>query len=209
MSLYLHSKCKLCRKAGEKLFLRGERCFGSKCAIIKRNYPPGVHGPAGVKRLTDYGAQLKEKQKAKRLYGLREKQFKNYYLKAKKIKGNTEQTFAQLLEQRLDNVVFKLGFAKSRNQARQIVNHRHILLNNKINNNPSASVRPGDTIAIKPVSQNTPYFQVIAATLAKHEAPAWLKLEPSQLSGQVISLPAIDDIKQNFNTKTIIEFYSK
>jgi small subunit ribosomal protein S4 len=209
MGRYLDAKCKLCRRAGEKLFLRGERCFSSKCAIVKRNYPPGVHGPAGAPRLTSYGLQLKEKQKAKRIFGLSEKQFKNYYLKAKRIKGDTSEIFLQLLERRLDNVVYRLGFAKSRNQARQLVSHRHILLNGRINNKPNTQVKVNDVISIKPSSRTKAIFRYLQDTLSKHETPNWLKLNPKDFSGQVIALPKMGDMQYNFDIKTIIEYYSR
>lgn len=204
-----NAKCKLCRRAGEKLFLRGERCYSSKCAIVKRNYPPGVHGPAGAPRLTSYGRQLKEKQKAKLIYGLRERQMKNYYLKAKKRRGDTAQTLLQLLEMRLDNIVYRLGFAKSRKQARQIVSHRHILVNGKIANKPSTQLKTGDLVLVKPKSQTSPSFKDLAGLLEKQEMPDWLKLDIKDYSGQVVRLPALEEIKQNFDIRTIIEFYSR
>lgn len=209
MGLYLHAKCKLCRRAGDKLFLRGDRCLSPKCAIVKRSYPPGAHGPSGAPRLTGYGEQLKEKQKAKRVYGLRERQVKNYYLHAKKTKGNTAQTFFHALEMRLDNVVYLLGFAKSRNQARQIVGHRHITLNGRTNNRPSTQLKVGDKIAIKATSIKSPFFQTISESLKKHEAPNWLKLEASEQTGQVINLPTLEDKQLSFNIRAIIEFYSR
>lgn len=209
MGLYLHAKCKLCRRAGEKLFLRGDRCFGPKCAIIKRSYPPGAHGPSGAPRLTSYGEQLKEKQKAKRTYGLRERQIKNYYLRAKKAKGNTAQAFFQSLEMRLDNVVYLLGFAKSHSQSRQIIGHRHITLNGRLNDRPSTQLKVGDKIAIKSASKESPFFQSISESLKKHETPNWLKLEAGEQNGQIVSLPNLEEKQLNFDIKVIIEFYSR
>lgn len=209
MGLYNNAKCKLCRRAGEKLFLRGDRCYGPKCAIVKRNYPPGAHGPKGSQRMTSFGLQLKEKQKAKRTYGLREAQLKNFYLKAKKIKGNTAEVFLKFLELRLDNVVYRLGLAKSRNQARQIVSHRHITINGKINNRPSAQVKSGAIIGLRPASANKAIFKNLAEGLQKYETPNWLKLDAKNFSGEVITSPTAEDVKPNFDVRAIIEFYSR
>lgn len=211
MSLkFNQSKCKICRRAGEKLFLRGDRCFGPKCAIVKRNYPPGVHGPAtGQPKLTSYGLQLREKQKAKNIFGLREKQFKNYYLKAKAKKGDTSLHFLRFLEMRFDNVIYKLGFAKSRNQARELISHRHFLINGKINNRPSTQVKVNDIISIKPQSLKKKIFENLPSELAKKEVPKWLKLNPKELTAQVIALPDFEDMTYNFDVKKIIEFYSR
>lgn len=206
---YIDPKCKLCRRAGEKLFLRGDRCYSSKCAIVKRNFPPGAHGSSGAPRLTSFGSQLKEKQKIKRAYGLSEKQMKNYYLKAKKFKGDTASTLLQFLELRLDNIVYRLGFAKSRSQARQIVSHRHILLNNKLNNIASAQTKVESMVAIKPSSVEKPLFKSILAGLEKHETMAWLKVNTQENSGQIIKKPTTEDVKQNFDVRAVIEFYSR
>lgn len=203
------SKCNLCRRAGEKLFLKGDRCFGPKCAIIRRNYPPGVHGPQRAGKQTPYGLQLREKQKAKAEYGLRERQMKNYYSKAKQVKGDTARILLGMLESRLDNIVFRLGLAKSRSQARQLVGHRHILVNGKILNIPSAQIKNGVTISIKPATANLPVFQTAKESLERHEAPNWIKLNAKELSGQVVADPAAEDMKTNFDIKAIIEFYSR
>ncbi|MDP3245127.1 MAG: 30S ribosomal protein S4 [bacterium] len=209
MGLYLNAKCKICRRAGEKLLLRGERCNGPKCAIVKRNYPPGVHGQTSKRRLTPFGLQLKEKQKAKRTYGLRERQMKNYYLQSKKIKGDTARTFLKYLEMRLDNVLYRLGFAKSRNQARQLATHKHVTINGRVNNRPSAQIKVNDTVAIKPSARENKIFQDMPVTLAKQETPLWLKLNAKDYSGQVIGEPTMEEMRQNFDIKVIVEFYSR
>lgn len=209
MGLYLNAKCKICRRAGEKLFLRGERCNTPKCAIIKRNYPPGAHGQTSNRRLTPFGLQLKEKQKAKRTYGLRERQMKNYYLQAKKIKGNTARVFLKYLEMRLDNVIYRLGLAKSRTQARQLITHKHLTINGKVNNRPSTQVKVNSTVAVKPSSRQSKIFQDLPEILAKQETPLWLKLNAKDLSGQVIGEPALEEMTQNFDIKAIVEFYSR
>lgn len=206
---YIDSKCKLCRRAGEKLFLRGDRCYGSKCAIVKRNYPPGAHGSTGSPRLTSYGTQLKEKQKIKRAYGISEKQMKNYYLKAKKLKGDTASILLQFLELRLDNIVYRLGFARSRSQARQMVSHKHVLLNKKVNNIASTQTKVNSIVAMKPQGIEKPFFQTALTNLEKHEVMPWLKLNIPEYSGQIIKKPTTEDVKQNFDIKTVIEFYSR
>lgn len=199
----------MCRRAGEKLFLKGERCFGPKCAIVRRNYPPGVHGPQRAKKMTPYGLQLREKQKAKEVFGIRERQMKNYYTKSKQVKGDTAHILLTMLESRLDNIVFRLGFAQSRSQARQLVGHRHVLVNGKILNIPSAQIKNGAVISIKPATVLLPAFQSLKESLSHKEAPNWIKLNAAELSGQVVATPTLDDLKQNFDVKTIIEFYSR
>lgn len=202
-------KCKKCRRYGEKLFLKGERCNTPKCAITRRNYAPGIHGPKGSPRQSEYGAQLFEKQKAKKIYGMREKQFKNYFIKASKKKGLTGNMLTQLLETRLDNVVFRLGLANSRASSRQIVNHGHITINNQSVNIPSCQVKINDIIKIKKNSKKNNYFQNIAKTIIKDTIPKWLEMNLKELSGKVIALPSQADIDKSINTKQIVEFYSK
>ena len=202
-------QCARCRRAGEKLFLKGDRCFGAKCALTRRGFPPGQHGPTQRVRLTSFGEQLKEKQKAKRVYGLRERQFSNYVAKASKRKGNTAEGFLKFLEKRLDNVVYRLGLAKSRESARQIVSHCHILVDNKRVNIPSFQVEPDQVVSIAAKSQSKKIFENLKQTLVKHELPAWLSLDVEKLSGKILAEPKIEGMQFNFDPKKIIEFYSR
>lgn len=206
----LYKKCKKCRRYGEKLFLKGDRCYTPKCGITRRNYAPGIHGDSGKpKKMSEFGSQLFEKQKAKKIYGLREKQFKNYYIKASKKKGVTGEKIAELLETRLDNTVFRLGLAKSRNLSRQIVNHGHILVNDKPVNIPSHQLKINDIIKVKDKSKSNKYFINIPKTVVKDEVPRWLDVNPKDLSGKVIALPALIDLDHSIGMKQIIESYSK
>lgn len=209
MARNLKSKCAQCRREGEKLFLKGERCYLTKCAITRRGYPPGMHGPKGKTRLTGYGTQLREKQKAKRIYGLLETQFRNYFEKASKKRGDTSEFLLQLLETRFDNVIYRLGFAKSRQQARQMVGHGLLFVNGKKVNIPSFQVKVGDLISIKPIAASKKIFQNLPQTLAKQEVPAWLALDAVKLEGKIVRKPTKDDLKTQFDLKMIIEFYSR
>lgn len=202
-------QCARCRRAGEKLFLKGDRCFTAKCALTRRSFAPGQHGPTQRIRLTGYGEQLKEKQKAKRVYGLRERQFSNYVAKASKRKGNTAEGLLKFLEKRLDNVVYRLGLAKSRESARQIVSHCHILVDNKRVNIPSFQVEPDQVISIAEKSQLKKIFENLKQTLIKHEVPVWLSLNVETLTGKVLAEPKIEGMQFNFDPKKIIEFYSR
>jgi small subunit ribosomal protein S4 len=203
------SRCVRCRREGEKLFLKGERCNTAKCALARRSYPPGMHGPKGKARLTGYGVQLREKQKARRIYNILEKQFKNYFLKASKKKGDTSEFLLQLLEMQLDNVVYRLGFARSRQQARQIVNHGLLLVNNKKIDIPSYQVKVGETISIKPSMLAKSLFQNLPQNLKKHETPNWVSLDINKIEGKILGKPKKDDIKTQFDPKLIVEFYSR
>jgi len=209
MAKNLDPKCKQCRREGEKLFLKGERCNSTKCAIIRRNYPPGVHGQKGMRRLTGYGIQLREKQKAKRLYGLMETQFRNYFESSKKAQGDTSEFLVRHLETRLDNVIFRLGFARSRSQARQMVNHGLFTVNDRRVDIPSYSVRPGEIIKIKTTKTDKKIFENLKNNLKKHETPSWLLLDADKLEGKVLAYPAGDELKQPFDPKLIVEFYSR
>ncbi len=209
MAKYIDPKCKLCRRAGEKLYLKGERCHSAKCAMVKRNYPPGFHGPKGRKRLTDYGLQLNEKQKAKRQYNLLEKQFKLTFEKALKHPGNTGDTFLQLLEMRLDSVVYNAGFVSSRAQARQLINHGHFTVNGVKTNIPSFQTKTGDVISIKKNKENAKIFKNIADKLKKKEVPGYLHLDAKKNTVKVLHKPDIKTIKPNFNIQMVIEYYSR
>ncbi len=210
MARYTDSVCKLCRREGMKLFLKGERCFSTKCAIDKRNYPPGMHGNARRRRkVSDYGRQLREKQKARRVYGVYERQFRRYFQQALKVKGMTGTTLLQLLERRLDNVVFRLGFASSRAQARQLVTHGHIAVNGHKVDIASYSVKPGDVISVRENSRNTGHFKDLAEGLSKQTPPKWLSLDAASFSGTVVALPERSDVGIPFNEQLIVEYYSR
>ena len=209
MARNLKSRCAQCRREGEKLFLKGERCYLTKCAITRRGYPPGMHGPKGKMRLTGYGTQLREKQKAKRIYGILETQFRNYFEKASKKTGDTSEFLLQLLEMRFDNVIYRLGFAKSRQQARQVVGHGLLFVNGKKVNISSFQVKVGDLISIKPTAALKKIFQNLPQTLVKQEVPTWLALDAVKLEGKVVRKPTKDDLKTQFDLKMIIEFYSR
>lgn len=202
-------RCKKCRREREKLFLKGEKCLSSKCPILRRNYPPGIHGPKGRIRMTGYGTQLREKQKAKRLYSVDEKQFRNYFEKSIKMKGDTGEILVTMLEMRLDNIVYKLGLAKSRRQARQLVNHAHFLVNGKKVNIPSYQTKTGETIELREKSKTSKIFLSVFPSLAKHKTPSWLSLEPTTAAGKVVSMPQDEELKQSFDPKLIVEFYSR
>ncbi|NCN07367.1 30S ribosomal protein S4 [Candidatus Falkowbacteria bacterium] len=202
-------QCKKCRRAGEKLFLKGEKCEGAKCTLVKRNFAPGVHGNKGFKRLTNYGKQLAEKQKAKRMYGLREKQFASYFDKSFKKVGKTGELLFGMLENRLDNTVFRLGFGKSRSHARQIVGHGHIEVNGKKVDIPSYQVKVGDIISIKEKAMKSPAFVNIKEDLEKKELVPWISLDKKELKGKITGVPNLSDVALNIDWQSIVEFYSK
>ncbi|MFA5413367.1 MAG: 30S ribosomal protein S4 [Patescibacteria group bacterium] len=209
MGRYLKSRCAQCRREGEKLFLKGDRCNLTKCAMVRRGYPPGVHGPKGKIRLTGYGTQLREKQKSKRIYGILERQFRNYFEKAIKKTGDTSEFLLQLLEMRFDNVVYRLGIGKSRQQARQLVGHGLLFVNGKKVTIPSYQVKVGDIVSIKLNAAAKKVFENLPQTLAKLEPPAWLALDAAKMEGKVIRKPTKNDVKTQFDLKMIIEFYSR
>lgn len=206
MAKYTGADCKLCRREGCKLFLKGERCLTKKCAIERRPVAPGVHG-AARKKVTEYGLQLREKQKVKRTYGLLEKQFKGYYNKASKMSGIVGENMLSLLERRLDNVVFRMGIGASRAESRQIVNHGHITVNGKVVNIPSFLVSVDDVIAIKESKKEKPMFKNLKDV--KVVMPKWLEFNNEKLSGKINALPTREDIDMNFQEHLIIELYSK
>jgi len=205
----LDPKCRQCRREGEKLFLKGEKCFTDKCAIENRNYPPGQHGQRRASRLSDYGVQLREKQKLRRIYGILEKQFRGYYSEADRRKGITGENLLQLLESRLDNVAYKMGIGASRTEARQIVKHNSILVNGKRVNIPSYQVMPGDEISVAEVSK--PQLRIKAALEAAAERgfPEWLEVDVKALKGVFKNKPLRDDLPATINESLIVELYSK
>ena len=209
MARDISPKCKQCRREGMKLFLKGDRCSSPKCAMVKRNYPPGIHGPKGKPRLTGYAQQLREKQKLKKVYGILEKQLRIYFDKCIKQKGDTGEKLLKILEMRLDNLVYRTGFAPSRTMARQLVNHGHFLVNNKKVTIPSYQVRQGDVISLKKGSYDFEPFKNIRKKLENEKGVDWVEPNPNELSAKVIAYPAKDDISQPFDVKMVVEFYSR
>ncbi len=210
MSKYLGPKCKLCRRLGVKLCSKGERGLGSKCALIKRNYPPGVHGPKGYPRLTDYGVHLKEKQKVRTMYFVLERQLKKYFMQASKSKTDTGLKFVELLERRLDNVIYRLGLAVSRPQARQMVSHNLFLINNKKINVPSCEVKSGDVITIlKEKSLNNGVLAENLKSIKTDEIPSWLDWDVKENKAKIVNLPKENDLNVGIDTRLVVEYYSK
>jgi len=206
---YTDSVCRQCRREGEKLFLKGDRCYSEKCAIERKPYVPGMHGQGRRQKASEYGLQLREKQKTKRIYGLMEKQFRNYFKKADRQKGVTGENLLRLLERRLDNVVYRLGFAASRKEARQLVNHGHFTLNGKKANIPSILVRVGDVIQVRESSKNSPKFQEIKEQAAYRTPPEWLTVDVENMAGTVLSYPSREQIDTPVSEQFIVELYSR
>jgi small subunit ribosomal protein S4 len=208
MARYTGSKCKFCRREGKKLFLKGDRCFTDKCGYERRPYPPGVQGQNRVK-FTEYGIQLREKQKVKRMYGLGENQFRLFFKRAASSKGATGEMLLSLLERRLDNVIYKLGFASSRQQARQVVRHAHFTLNGKKVNIPSLVVEKGDELLIKEKSRAVPSFVEAIQSIARKEIPRWINVEPDNFKATITDLPVRADMPTDIEERLIVELYSK
>jgi len=202
------SVCRLCRRENLKLFLKGERCYTEKCAIDRRNYAPGQHGQ-NRRKFSDYGAQLREKQKVKRLYGILENQFRNIFKEADRQKGITGEMLLALLERRLDNAVYRLGFASSRNEARQLVKQNHFSVNGIKVNIPSFLVKPGDTVEVREKSKKIVRILEAAEGVVRRGVPPWLELDKEQLKGNVRALPARDDITIPIQEKLMFDLYSK
>jgi small subunit ribosomal protein S4 len=208
LARYTKSVCRLCRRENLKLFLKGERCYTEKCAIDRRAFPPGQHGQAR-KKFSAYGTQLREKQKVKRLYGLLENQFRNTFLEADRQKGITGEVLLALLERRLDSTVYRLGFANSRNEARQLVRHNHFLVNQVKVNIPSYLVKPGDMIQLRERSKKVVRIQEALEGVARRGVPQWLELDKEQMKGQIKALPSREDITIPIQENLIVELYSK
>ena len=206
MARYTGPSCRLCRREGQKLFLKGERCYSEKCALEKRAYAPGQHGQ-NRKKNSNYGLQLREKQKAKRFYGLQETQFRNYFDKAAAKKGMTGANLLIMLETRLDNAVFRMGFASSRKEARQLVTHGHFTVNGKKADIPSMAIKAGDVIAVKEKSASSPKFKEIKEMTIS--TPAWISIDTNKLEGKVLSMPTRDMIDTPVEETLIVELYSK
>ena len=209
MARYTGPVCRLCRREGLKLFLKGERCYTSKCAIDRRPHAPGQHGQARAKKPTEYGLQLREKQKARRMYGVMEKQFRHYFDEAVRRKGVAGENLLILLERRLDNVIFHLGFASSRAESRQLVNHGHFTINGKKVDIASYSIRVGEVIAVKEGSKGSPRMKQLLENLGSRTVPSWLSLDANAAAGTVISLPTREDIQIPIQEHLIVEKYSR
>ena len=209
MARNLDPKCRQCRREGEKLFLKGEKCFTDKCAIDKRNYPPGQHGQRRASRLSDYGVQLREKQKLRRMYGVLEKQFRSYYAEADRKKGITGENLLQMLESRLDNVAYKMGLGGSRTEARQIVKHNSILVNGKRVNIPSYQVQPGDSISVADKSKDQLRIKSALDAADERGLPEWLEVDVKKLTGIFKNRPERDDLPSTINESLVVELYSK
>ena len=208
MARYTGPVCRLCRREGTKLFLKGERCMTGKCALDRRSTAPGQHGAAN-KKVREYGMQLREKQKTKRYYGVLEKPFANYYAEAERKSGMTGENLLILLERRLDNTVYRMGLANSRKEARQLVLHGHFTLNGKKVTIPSISVKVGDVIAVKEASRDLALIKALMEGAASKLTPKWLEVNKENATAKVVALPARDDIDFDFNEQLIVELYSK
>ena len=206
MARYTGPSCKLCRREGIKLYLKDDRCYTDKCAVARRAYAPGQHGQSR-KKMTNYGLQLREKQKAKRIYGTLESQFAKYYVEAERVKGITGENLLRILETRLDNVTFRLGFASSRHDARQLVRHGHFTVNGKKVNIPSYEVKVGDVIAVKEKSRSSEKFKALADVATN--VPKWLTVDKDKMEGQVVAMPQREDVDIPVNETLIVELYSK
>jgi small subunit ribosomal protein S4 len=209
MARYIGPVCRLCRREGMKLFLKGERCYTEKCAIEKRNLPPGQHGKARKAKLVGYGLQLREKQKVKRIYGVLENQFRRYFETAERTRGITGETLLQLLERRLDNVIYRLGLATSRPQARQLVRHGHFMVNGRKVDVPSYLVKAGDVINVKGGSAQAPVLQHAIEEVKGRGIPEWLQFDAGAMAGRVMSLPTREQINLPVQEQLIVELYSK
>ena len=208
MARYTGPVCRLCRREGTKLFLKGERCLTGKCALDRRSTAPGQHGAAN-KKMREYGLQMREKQKTKRYYGVLEKQFVNYFEEADRTEGMTGENLICLLERRLDNVVYRMGFAASHKEARQLVLHGHFTVNGKKVNIPSLIIKAGDVISVKEASRDSVKFKALAEAAANANAPKWLEVKAEAMTATVLALPAREDVDFDFNEQLIVELYSK
>ncbi|NDJ54859.1 MAG: 30S ribosomal protein S4 [Chloroflexi bacterium] len=212
MARYTGPVCKLCRREGQKLFLKGSRCMSPKCAIEKRNYPPGQHGRENTfrrGRASDFALQLREKQKVRRIYGILERQFRRYFRQALGRSGLTGENLLSVLESRLDNTVYRMGFAESRAQGRQLVQHGHFEVNGRRTNIPSYSVRPGDKVVVREGSRKRTYFKDVRDLMGERLIPEWVSINPQSLSGEVLRPPKRSDIEITINEQLVVEYYSR
>jgi small subunit ribosomal protein S4 len=208
MARYTDAVCRLCRREGLKLFLKGTRCYTKKCSFERRPTPPGQHG-VRRRKVGDYGLQLREKQKVRRVYGVLEKQFRNYFVEASRHSGVTGEYLLRSLELRLDNVVYRLGFASSRAAARQLVNHGHFAVNGVPSDIPSYRLKIGDRIEVRQSHRERELFKVVKENLRSHQAPDWLSLDPTNLAGSILALPRRDQMPLDFNEQLVVEYYSR
>jgi small subunit ribosomal protein S4 len=208
MARYTGAKCRQCRREGTKLYLKGDRCYTDKCAIARRAYAPGQHGQS-KKKMSGYGVQLREKQKVRRIYGILEKQFRAYFVEAERQKGVTGENLLRLLELRLDNVAYRMGFGESRNEARQLVRHGHFTVNGKKVNIPSYQVGLNDLVAVKADSKSTDKFKELAENAAGKTAPQWLSVNAEMMEARVVALPVREDIELPIEEHLIVELYSR
>jgi small subunit ribosomal protein S4 len=209
LARYTEAACRQCRREKLKLFLKGDRCYSDKCAFERRGYAPGQHGQARLRKVSDYAIQLREKQKVKRMYGMLEGQFRNYFFHAERIKGVTGESLLRLLECRLDNVIYRLGFANSRNQARQMVRHNHFLVNGKKVNIPSFQVRANDVITVKEKSRAVAAITDSMQAMARRGVPGWLEMDQANFKGTVKALPDREAITMPIQEQLVVELYSK
>ncbi len=209
MARYREANCKLCRREGEKLFLKGTRCLSDKCAIERRQYAPGQHGRSHRRKISPYGIQLREKQKIRRIYGVLERQFRNYFKRADRKQGVTGEILLQILETRLDNLVYRLGFAPSRKSARQLVLHRHVQVDGHTVNIPSYNVRPGQVIRVRDKSKNLDMIHSSLKEVGRGDEYPWLRLNKAALEGELLEIPKRTDIPLTVNEQLVVELYSK
>ncbi len=209
MARYTDSSCRLCRREGLKLFLKGDRCYSEKCAFERRGYAPGQHGQSHKKQASDYGVQLREKQKLKRMYRLLEKQFRGYFEKADQLKGITGTNLLVLLERRMDNMVYRMGFSNSRDEARQLVTHGHFLVNSKPVNIPSYLLKAGDIITVKEGSRNITRIQEAMETVTRRGVPQWLAMDKENFNATIKMLPVREDLTMPVQEQLVVELYSK
>lgn len=209
MGRYLDASCRLCRRERQKLFLKGTKCYTEKCPVERRGYPPGQHGQSRRQKISEYGVQLREKQKVRRIYGLMENQFRNYFEKARRQTGRTGEILVRMLESRLDNVVYRLGFAPSRKAGRQMISHGHFLVNNKMVNVASFILRPGDVVTVREKSKKLDVIHASLKRMKDNMLPPWLSLDKAGLSGTYLNLPERADIPLAANEQLIVELYSK
>ena len=208
MSRYIGSVCRMCRRAGEKLFFKGDRCFTEKCGVERRKYPPGQHGQSRGK-LSDYGVQLMEKQKVRKPYGLVETQFRRYFHEAERRKGITGEVLLQLLECRLDNVVYRMGFSANRRQARQLITHGHFRVNGRAVSIPSYTIRAGDVVEVRDSSRNIQFIQENLAKAGHRGLASWLEMDAANFKGRIVHVPSREEIQLPVQEQLIVEFYSK
>ncbi|MEQ8253078.1 MAG: 30S ribosomal protein S4 [Smithellaceae bacterium] len=209
MARYTDSSCRLCRREGLKLFLKGDRCYSEKCAFERRGYAPGQHGQSHKKQASDYGVQLREKQKLKRMYRLLEKQFRGYFEKADQLKGITGTNLLVLLERRMDNMVYRMGFSNSRDEARQLVTHGHFLVNSKPVNIPSYLLKAGDVVTVKEGSRNITRIQEAMETVTRRGVPQWLAMDKENFNATIKMLPVREDLTMPVQEQLVVELYSK